>query len=702
MKITRKGFLAGLSVATAMGLSRLFAECRPFGADSTLPIPIQWQFDGPTLSNRTYIADLDYIKANTDVDVINIAPVTGAAPEGSRLFHDALKELVEHAHKLGIRIIVRASPAQPQLFDTIFTDARATRIIDEPEGAQGLTYDAEAKLDADGCATFTEEARWALQVPKVTPPLRNDIVGAWVFEKTGGPPGDGFYRKGTLVDVTDRVKVLKRTAGEQTVCVEAGREHAGKTAFLVTVQYFNAPDLFGGARFRSHKRLMDELSDIPLDGICMDEQCGMSFAFSPNGGDWRVKDTGSKYDAFRFRYYTAAMARHFRERLGLDLRRLLLDMRYAQEGEGAVRIRAINLFWREGQAQPILIENQVAAYQKKLFGPNVFLACHSTHHNRLDGDDAWKTGNDWWDLPRDYGFTDEYIGMPVRMGVLCATPSKPHFGYNMFYSKDPNKVYWNMALCAPFNLREFHHSYNDGVWGLGYREQPFTANVRRADRAIRPLDELQKDLFPRLDLLVLFGTAAQVNWYPERRDRNIWDVNGGMQVQKKADALWKAGYRCALVPDRTIDDGRLELKDGKYVLNGHAFTHCLFLYPRYATKKAYAFLNAAHAAKMPLAVVGCADLDFDADPATFGGVRVDSFSTDLAARIGCPKSAIPGGCVYEDGSFCLVSEAIATGGKTAFDFTLGGRRFRGEHTGVLLWRDDKVVYATPGGKMECL
>ena len=179
-----------------------------------LPVPIQWQFDGPTLSNKTYIADLDYIKANTDVDVINIAPVQGAAPEGNRLFHDALKELVEHAHKLGIRIVVRASPAQPQLFDAIFTPARATRIIDEPDGAQGLTYDAEAKLDTDGCATFTEEARWALQVPKVTPPLRNDVVGAWVFEKTGGPVGDGCYRKGTLVDVTDRIKVLKRTAGD--------------------------------------------------------------------------------------------------------------------------------------------------------------------------------------------------------------------------------------------------------------------------------------------------------------------------------------------------------------------------------------------------------------------------------------------------------------------------------------------------------
>lgn len=213
-----------------------------------LPIPIRWQFDGPTLSNKTYIADLDYLKANTDIDVINVAPVQGTTPEENRLFHDALKELVEHA---------------------------------------------------------------------------------------------------------------------------------GKTAFLVTVQYFNAPDLFGGAMFHAHKRLMDELSDIPLDGFCMDEQGGMCFAFSPNGGDWRAKDVGNKYDAFRFRYYTAAMARHFRERLGLDLKRLLFDMRYAPEGKDAVRIRAINRFWREVQAQPPLVENQVAAYQKKLFGPNVFLSCLS-------------------------------------------------------------------------------------------------------------------------------------------------------------------------------------------------------------------------------------------------------------------------------------------------------------------------------------
>ena len=57
-------------------------------------------------------------------------------------------------------------------------------------------------------------------------------------------------------------------------------------------------------------------------------------------------------------------------------------------------------------------------------------------------------------------------------------------------------------------------------------------------------------------------------------------------------------------------------------------------------------------------------------------------------------------CSFSLAAAIASAAVFATGGKTAFDFTRGGRRFRGEHTGVLLWRDGKVVYATPGWKME--
>jgi len=65
-----------------------------FAAALQLPVPFCWQFDAPTLTNRTYLADLDYLKANTEAELMLVGPVSGVAPEGNRLFHDTLKELV--------------------------------------------------------------------------------------------------------------------------------------------------------------------------------------------------------------------------------------------------------------------------------------------------------------------------------------------------------------------------------------------------------------------------------------------------------------------------------------------------------------------------------------------------------------------------------------------------------------------------------
>ena len=225
------------------------------------PVAMYWLYDGESFSNATHVADLDYLKEKTATEVVTVAPVAGVPVEGNRRFHDQLKELVEHAHRIGMRVTLRTSPV-PGFFNEVSDP------IAEPDYAQGLTYDSEGTLDAEGRIVFTEKARWAR--PKKLPALRNDVVGAWVFEKTGGPKGDGSYRPGSLVDVTDRVKVLDRRPDAQTVEIAAGREYAGKTAFLVTVQYFNWSDLFGGALLRQHRRLMEELKDIPLDGMAMD------------------------------------------------------------------------------------------------------------------------------------------------------------------------------------------------------------------------------------------------------------------------------------------------------------------------------------------------------------------------------------------------------------------------------------------------
>ena len=73
---------------------------------------------------------------------------------------------------------------------------------------------------------------------------------------------------------------------------------------------------------------------------------------------------------------------------------------------------------------------------------------------------------------------------------------------------------------------------------------------------------------------------------------------------------------------------------------------------------------------------------------------------DILDALGCAKSAISGGAVYDDGSFALVSRGILDGAPTDFDITVDSVRYKGRHTGILAVRGGKVAVATPGWMLE--
>jgi hypothetical protein len=168
------------------------------------------------------------------------------------------------------------------------------------------------------------------------------------------------------------------------------------------------------------------------------------------------------------------------------------------------------------------------------------------------------------------------------------------------------------------------------------------------------------------------------------------------------------------VPDRLIEEGRMTFKDGKFLVHPGkawaskepdtpvAFDRCVFLYPRYAKKATWNFLNGAAAKGAALAVVGPADVDFDGAPASFKGRHFANWSMGVLSALGCGKSGIPGGAVYDDGSFALVSRGILDGKPVKFDFTVDGARYLGSHTGMLAVRGGKVSVATDGWKMDVL
>jgi hypothetical protein len=88
---------------------------------------------------------------------------------------------------------------------------------------------------------------------------------------------------------------------------------------------------------------------------------------------------------------------------------------------------------------PLEVEKKVYDYSKKVFGDDIYVLCHNTFHNDLENDEIWHTACNWWDIPRDFGHTDENIGFPVRWGIMLAC--KHPLMLDMYYSKESEKHY---------------------------------------------------------------------------------------------------------------------------------------------------------------------------------------------------------------------------------------------------------------------
>ena len=647
-----------------------------------IPNLLLWDFNHETLRGKQYLKDLDFIKEHTDFNMLFLTSRVGTNLMDKQQCVPAIAELVARAHELDLKIGLHIN-CKPGFYNTPVNAAGAPEIDQVQlfnvgiENAEGMVCPAELQADENGFASYVHRARWVRQKLQ---PLRAELLRVYAFRKTA----EGFYDPDSLADVTESVRVVEVRTNGIEIEIDAGKEHAGKTLFVLIAQYYNFMAL-PRASWKELKTIMDRYADIPLDGVMMDEYGYMLLNTSGI-------EKGSE-EPFRGHFYNEGLRRFYEER-GVNLVRTFFDMRYAPQNAEGVRIRAINRYFDLLRRPPLENEWKVAEHARKLWGDDVFLSCHNTFHNNLEGDEIWHTGSNWWSLPRQYGHTDENITMAVRMGVMLAAGEPLEI--DMFYSKHPELHYRHMAEGAPFGSREFHHAYNDIVWSCDFSNLEFLKNIRHMEAQINRLNGFQTE-FPRLDLLIIYGTAAQHNWYPDESARSVWDIDGTLHIQRTCDEIWNAGYRCALIPDTALEEGKLKLEGDCIVYNGYAFRHCLFLYPKYAKKEVYALLNAAGKAGVNIAAVGRCDIDFDAEPAQLTIPSYPSFDLDILKNIGCPTSAIPGGCVLRDGSFILVSEGgLLRGEETAFDFVVDGVAYSGQHTGLLAYRKGQPAITTPG------
>jgi hypothetical protein len=621
------------------------------------PELLYWFFTPQTLDPQQYTRDVKHISEDSPFDFPFLTPRNGVQLFDNRAAHDAVGGIVSEAHKNAIRIGVQFPLQEIESVRNFSFDDEQTAVAD-----------AETLLDANGHATVRASIKLRFAAP-----VKTELLRAFVFRKTG----DGEYDAATLKDVTAKVQSSQVEPGTLDVTFDLGPESAGETAFVMATTWYKALDLFSDAFTRWVHEAIDQYRDIPLDGTALDEFGYMRIPTVP-ATPWRGHIAGR------------AFGEQFEKATGRPLTQTLFETRYAPAGHPDVRIRAINIYWDFLRSGPLRIENEFYRSSRQVFGPKMLAGIHNTFHNHLTNDEAWATGINWWTIPRQYGMSDEDLSLPLRMGLLVSHPG--NIMYDQFYGFDLERFAAKAINDARFNARLHYHGYNDtGRWGADLASAAFLDKINPVERKIRLLNRFDP-VAPRLPLLVIFGMPALLNWYPDQAARNGFDVNGSLHIEEKVQAIWSAGYRCAVVPSDLIDNGALRLDaQNRPVLNGHVFQAVVYLYPQYAKRTTLDFLERFTAHGGALMLEGDAARDFDGEPigAEFakiaGRARVRSFGVEKLAELGVEKSPLRDvGAELEDGSVILTDLAsLESNRPREFSVDVNGHRFSGSYIGVL-------------------
>jgi hypothetical protein len=650
------------------GVSIRFVDAMP---NANYPQLLYWFLTPQTLQDEQYVKDVEHLERDSPFTLAFLTPRMGTNVFDPRT-HDGIARLVAVAHqhglKIGLQIALARSGSQSDRLENQTT-------LDD----QTTIAEAEVTLDAqgEGSALLRDEMRHGK-------PVESHLLRVYIFRKTA----DGQYAPGSLQDVTEKAHLEVSTPGVVQVRLLGNSSTAGLTAYIMVENTYDTLDLFSEAFISLIHHRLDQYRDIPLDGTALDEFGYMSVPHPLQGN-------------FRDRFGGKAFAATFQRDRKLNFAETLLNMRYSPTGHPEVRIRAIDEYWDHLREGPLRIEQEVYRYSRRLFGEQVFAGIHDTFHNHLTNDEAWATGINWWRIPRQYGQSDEDLSLPLRMGLLVSHPGK--IMYDQYYGWDIPPFAAKAMRDALYDARLHYHGYNDtGRWGRDLSTEPFLSVINPVERKIRLLNQFDPAA-PNLPLLIVFGMPAQLNWFPDQAARNLYDVNGSLDIEGKVQQVWDAGYRCAVVPSDVIDSGALTLDANNHpVLSGHRFRAMVYLYPQYSKASTLAFLDRYARAGGPLMTEGSATRDFVGHEVTdqwatiAAQARVDHFDPALLGKLGISKDDLtPDGSMLEDGSMLRTDLAsIQKNQPKDSQFNIAGHIYTGSFVGVVALKVD------PAGRVE--
>jgi len=616
-----------------------------------------WFFNKEMLNEASYKRKIDTLASFGKFTLLFITARNGVDFYDSKTMHPVFAKLVEYAHQKGLKIGL-------QLWEK-----RGNVSI---ENTERLIQEGEVVLDDNGFAEYTTLSRHARDIKLL---IKSDLFKVLAFKKVS----KGYYDATTLKDIT---YLCKAESDKKSVSVKinCGNDFKGYTAYILTQHYYNFTSNHSEAAKNNLIDILRAYSDIPFDGVGLDEYTNLRVSTT-----WELKKTN---EIFRERSYSLSMASQFQKKTGEDLETILFNMRYAPEGIPAVRMKAINAYFDILRSGTMNIERIIYDSGKHFFGKNTFIGLHNTHHNYLDGDEIWQTGLNWWNVKRDYGQTDEKTPTVTQMGIGMSYPMNAL--YNMYYDKSLENI-WTKALNdLRYGIRTHYHAINDVQhWGVSVESDSALIQISKVENAARLLNRFNPS-FPKIHLLVVFGMEAQLNWYPDEQARNLNDINGGLDIEKKAKEIWDAGYPDALVPTDVIKDGRLTTGyDGKPVLQGHVFDAILFLYPQYAKESTLSFFENYVNRGGKLILEGDVTNGFDGTNIVnrWGAIKDRSFwGKNILGEIeksGIPKNEIKDGVMNEDSSYTFTNVASFNSEKFAeFSFFQHGNQYTGRYKGL--------------------
>lgn len=640
------------------------------------PHILYWFWTDEILSNEKYLRDIDTIAADGTYDTMIIS---GRCGMEHRLWTPRLKphlaKTVSYAHERGIRVVL-------QLWPKGFYMSQIDGEIREDE-MSAIVTETEAVVE-NGIARLSDTARH-IRYTEYSIPEFSRLIRAYALKKTG----EGTYEPGSRIDVTDRAEIKACEAGHIEAEISLP-EAEGYTVYAMTAHYHRVGDLHCGYYVKAYREIMDSLSDIPLDGVVLDEFKNMPLL------DFKA--------VLRERYYGVGLRAQFESETGKDLDETLFEMRFAPDGDSSTRAAAINRYFDFLRRSTERVENFVADYSRRIFGEDSFIGLHNTFHNSLHNDEIYATGCNWWKMPRKYAQTDEDIIYPVRMGLAARCPE--NLVYDMFYSTETEAFTQKAARDAKYGCRIHYHAMNDYRYGVDTGSPVFLNRIHSLEQKIDLLN-LFDPAMPDMPLLVVFGFPAVCNWYPDESARTSFDLNGKVNIFPRTKALWNDGYLCALVPDDAILDGEIVRNpDGTFTYHKCTFRHLLFLYPKYGKAETHQWLKDAILAGSSVKVIGELSADFDGAPVDPEAKTVIASASlpeecDIPAAFGLHSTGGSDHALLADGSAAFSDlQSLDTGIPAHFSVRLGDHLWEGDYCGAAAIQADRnggLLRAVCGG-----